>query len=96
MTSWDDLKRQISSIPEEEKQALEFTAFLVAKIIERRKQLNITQEHLAQITGLKQSAIARIESANLVPKISTIQKLATALGLKLDLVVDEEAVSIGY
>jgi len=42
-------------------------------------------------SGLKQSAIARIEGAKVIPRIDTIQLLAKTLGLKLDIVVDEVA-----
>ncbi|NBD28380.1 helix-turn-helix domain-containing protein [Paenibacillus glycinis] len=91
MTRWDDVKKNISSIPESEKYVLEFTAYLVSKLIQRRRDLGLTQEGLADLTGLKQSAIARIESARVVPKIDTIQTLAKALRLKLDLIPDEEA-----
>jgi len=91
MRRWDDVKKRISSIPDYEKDTLEFTAYLVAKLIHRRHELGLTQEAVAQMTGLKQSAIARIESARIVPKIDTIQVLANALGLKLDLISNEEA-----
>ena len=96
MRSWDDVKRTISSIPEEELQAIDLTAKLVAKIIIRRKDLGWTQEQLAEAAGLKQSAVARIESAKSIPRIETIQKLAKAVGLRLDLVSDEQAATIAY
>jgi ribosome-binding protein aMBF1 (putative translation factor) len=91
MKSWDDVKRTISSIPEEELTAISFAATLVAKIIIKRKDLGWTQAELANAAGLKQSAVARIESGNTIPRIDTIQKLAKAVGLKLDLVIDEQA-----
>jgi transcriptional regulator with XRE-family HTH domain len=91
MKRWDDVKKNISSIPDYEKDALEFTAYLVSKLIQRRHELGLTQEEVAQMTGLKQSAIARIESARVVPKVDTIQTLAKALGLNLDLISNEEA-----
>jgi len=89
MRKWDDVKREISSIPDDEKDVLEFTAYLVAKLIRRRHELGWTQESVAIKTGLKQSAIARIESARIVPKIDTIQLLAKVLGLKLDLISND-------
>lgn len=94
MRSWDDVKNNISSLPDYEKSALEFTAYLVSNLIRRRHELGLTQREVAELTGLKQSAIARIESARIVPKIDTIQTIAKALGLKLELVIDEEAAAI--
>ncbi|TVX92553.1 helix-turn-helix domain-containing protein [Paenibacillus agilis] len=90
MKTWDDVKKNISSIPVYEKDVLEFTAYLVAKLIHKRQELGLTQEKVAQMTGLKQSAIARIENARVVPKIDTIQIIAKALGLRLDLITNEE------
>ncbi|TBL68018.1 helix-turn-helix domain-containing protein [Paenibacillus thalictri] len=94
MKSWDDVKRTISSIPDDELMAIDFAATLVAKIIIRRKDLGWTQAELANVAGLKQSAVARIESGATVPRIDTIQKLAKAVGFKLDLVIDEQAAAI--
>lgn len=94
MKSWDDVRKNTSSVPEEELQALEFTAKLVAKIIHKRKELGWTQAQLAQAAGLQQSAVARIEKAKVVPKIDTIQILAKAVGMKLDLVIDEQAAAV--
>lgn len=91
MRNWDDIKFNSSSVPEEELRALEFTAMLIAKIILRRKELGMTQAQLAEATGLKQSAIARIESAKSIPRIETILTLAKTLGMKLDLIIDEQA-----
>ncbi|WP_336788308.1 helix-turn-helix domain-containing protein [Paenibacillus sp. MMO-177] len=93
MKKWDDVKRTISSIPDDEKIALEVTAYLVSRLIEKRHELGLTQEKVAEITGLKQSAIARIESARVIPKVDTIQILARGLGLKLDLVDEQAATS---
>lgn len=91
MKSWDDVKLVGSSVPEDELRATEFAAKLIAKIILRRKELGWTQAQLAEAAGLKQSAVARIESAKIFPRIDTIQTLAKAVGLKLDLVIDEQA-----
>lgn len=96
MKSWDDVKHTLSSIPEEEQQAIDFTAKIVAKIIIRRKDLGWTQAQLAEAAGLKQSAVARIESANSIPRIDTLQKLAKAVGMKIDLVIDEQAATLAH
>lgn len=63
---------------------IKFHADIVARIVIERSKRGISQEQLAQLTGLKQSAIARIESCNCVPKITTLQKILMQLGLTLD------------
>lgn len=96
MKSWDDVKQTLSSIPKDEQHAIDFTAKLVAKIIIRRKDLGWTQAQLAEAAGLKQSAVARIELGNSIPRIDTLQKLAKAVGMKIDLVIDEQAATVAY
>ena len=53
-----------------------------AEIAARCSQ-NVTQEELARRTGIRQSNISRIESGACSPRISTLQKIADALGMKL-------------
>ena len=56
---------------------------IISTIKFRRIEKNISQQELANRVGLKQSAIARIESNKIMPKIDTILLLSKALGLKL-------------
>ena len=50
---------------------------------ERRTQLGMTQQELADICKMPQSSIARIESGESSPNLSTLQKICDALGLKI-------------
>ena len=47
-------------------------AQLVSHIIERRLALGLTQKQLAERTGLKQEAVARLESARTMPRVDTL------------------------
>lgn len=49
------------------------------KIREARQEAGLTQEQLAQKTGLPQSHISRIENAKHSPARATIEKIASAL-----------------
>lgn len=53
-------------------------------LIFRRKELGLSQRDLSLITGIKQSAIARIEKGKLKPRLDTILVLLRALDLKLE------------
>lgn len=60
---------------------------LINQLIEKRNTLGYSQRDLEALTGIKQSAIARLESEkNPNPSILTIIKIARVLGLKLELV----------
>lgn len=94
MKNWDDFKKSLTSIPEHEIREIELKAYLVSKLIERRRELGLSQHQLAELCGMKQAAIGRIESGNgSIPKIETLQNIAKNLGMKLliDLVKDEQA-----
>jgi transcriptional regulator with XRE-family HTH domain len=55
---------------------------------ERRRRF-MTQEELAEAAGFTPSTISRIESGNAEPRLSTIKRLAAALGIDpADLIED--------
>ena len=62
-------------------------------IVERlRRQRGLTQMQLAEMAGLQQSHISKIENQNDGTTIRVFQQIATALGLRLsDLFEDERA-----
>jgi ribosome-binding protein aMBF1 (putative translation factor) len=51
-------------------------------VIKARKHAGLTQAKLSELTGLKQSAIARIESRNskMIPSIEILRKIFLPLG----------------
>ena len=57
---------------------------IISSFIYRRKEKGFSQKDLADLTGLKQSAIARIESMKLYPRIDTIILIARALDLQIN------------
>ena len=58
---------------------------IVRAVIAARIEQNITQAELAERADTKQSNISRFESGNYNPTIEFIQKLARALGKKLEI-----------
>jgi ribosome-binding protein aMBF1 (putative translation factor) len=55
------------------------------KIFEARVASGWSQEKLAKKIGTKQPGIARIEGGAVIPSLATLQKIADALGVKLEL-----------
>jgi len=47
-----------------------------------REHLGMTQEQLAEKAGMKQSALARLESGAIKPRTATLVKLSKAMGVK--------------
>ena len=58
-------------------------ADVIETIIARRKSLGISQATLAKKAGMQQSAVARIESKSISPRIVTVEALLNALGLEI-------------
>ena len=85
MKTWEQVRGEITSISEEEKQEIRQMAQLVARIIERRQSLGLTQKQLAERAGLKQEAVARLESARTMPRVDTLLRVSNSLNLKLSL-----------
>lgn len=52
---------------------------------DRRKQLNITQKELAERIGKERSYISKIEKGETDMQLSSFLRIATALGLTVDL-----------
>ena len=59
---------------------------LVGEMINTRKEKHISQRELEDMTGVKQSVIARMESEKTDPQLSTILKLLVSMGKTLTIV----------
>ena len=56
---------------------------LILELKQRRHTLNVTQEQLAEISGVGLRTLKQFESGKGNPTLITIDKLANALGLTL-------------
>lgn len=61
---------------------------MLVKLREVRLRQMVTQAELAQRTGIMEATISRIENGTQRPRISTIRKLAAALGVSTDELVE--------
>lgn len=69
-----------------EKEAINFRIELIGKMIEAREAKGLSQRQLAEICGVKQPAIARIESMKTTPQIDTLFKILNPLGYTISIV----------
>ena len=56
---------------------------LLRSLAERRRELGVSQTIVAAQMGTSQSSLARIEAGEIDPRISTVERLALALGDEL-------------
>lgn len=90
MKNWDDIKNQINSLSDDEKKEIEMFADIVGRVVERRHAIGMSQRDLAEKSGIKQSAIARLEAMRTVPQLDTLSKILKPLGLRLIVISDED------
>lgn len=89
MKTWQDYKNHVKNIDEENSlliDEIEELTSIVSTMIDKRNSLGISQRDLAQLCGIPQSSIARIESGKTTPKLDTLLKIMHPLGLRLKLV----------
>lgn len=87
----DFVKQELDYKSSIEKEVIRQMAVLVNAIVNRRKQLNLSQQEVADLTGMTQAQVARLETQSSVPRIETVLRVAVALGLVLNITINEEA-----
>ncbi|MCL1917652.1 MAG: helix-turn-helix transcriptional regulator [Peptococcaceae bacterium] len=90
-TTFDDLWNDPELLTQAEKEEIQLRIDFVGKLIEAREQKGISQKRLSEMTGLKQPAIARLESMKATPQLDTIFKILKPLGYTLAIVPDTKA-----
>jgi transcriptional regulator with XRE-family HTH domain len=85
--NWKEHKKRLLKEPEfkKEYEALEPEYKLASSLIRLRLAKGLTQEQLAKLLNTKQESIARLESGNSLPSLSTVKKVAAALDAELEI-----------
>lgn len=87
MRTWNDYKEHVKAVDSEsyaDIQEMESVAAVIGAIVEKRNSLGLSQRQLAAMCGLPQSSVARVESMRTTPKLDTLLKIMSPLGLRLD------------
>ncbi|MBQ3295836.1 MAG: helix-turn-helix transcriptional regulator [Erysipelotrichaceae bacterium] len=56
---------------------------MLGLIIEKRKELGLSQRDIAEMIDKPQSTIARIEASKTIPNLQTLFKITNALGMSI-------------
>lgn len=72
-------------ISAEEREKINFEVELIGKVIQAREEKGLSQRDLAEISGVKQPAISRMESMKAIPQIDTLFKILAPLGYTLSI-----------
>jgi DNA-binding XRE family transcriptional regulator len=84
---WSEAKAELLKNPEliKELEKNEAEYQLIEEIIQARLDQNLTQNDLAQLIGTRQSNISRLENGNANPSLEFLEKIASALGKKIEI-----------
>lgn len=80
------VRKRMARDPELAKRVqVEFDRLQLARRVRAlREARKLSQGQLAELAGTKQPAIARLESGKVVPRLDLLQKIARALGMRLN------------
>lgn len=85
MTTWDKLRKELD-ISEEDEQVIQIEKKLIETLVKIREEKGITQTELAEICGVKQPVIARLEKAVHSPQLDSLLRILVPMGYSLQIV----------
>jgi transcriptional regulator with XRE-family HTH domain len=86
--TFGEVLEEIKSSGETEKRTIEVAdelARIIGSLAEARVKRSLTQRQLAEKSGIKQSAIARMESLQAIPRLDTMIKIARCLDVRINI-----------
>lgn len=84
--TFSDYMNDETRVSSTDKERINFEIALIGKMIEAREEKGLSQRELAEISGVKQPAIARLESMKATPQIDTLFKILYPLGYTIEIV----------
>ena len=81
---WEDVRKELFT-PEEIAES-DLRVALMGELIKARNEQGISQKKLEEMSGVRQTVIARMEKGYTSPQISTLLKVLAALGKTLAVV----------
>lgn len=87
--TWEEVRANLN-LTEEEEAEIKKEEEIIDAVIAARKEKNLTQKDLEELSGIKQPAIARIENRINSPQIDTLLKILNSLGYTIKIVPIEK------
>lgn len=85
MSEFQKFKEEQMQDPEvrKEYEALQPEMDVIRALLNARIEQNLTQKQLAELSGIRQSNISRIENGTCSPTVATLQQLAAGMGKRV-------------
>lgn len=85
INTFEEYMSDESRVTPEERRKIEFEVELMGKVIKAREDKGYSQRELAKLSGVRQPAIARMESLKASPQVNTLLKILEPLGYTLSI-----------
>jgi DNA-binding XRE family transcriptional regulator len=63
---------------------------IVDQLIAKRKEFHLTQQDIANATGMKRANVTRIEAKKYTPSLEVLNRYADCMGLKLNITLEKK------
>ena len=84
---WKDVKKELEAdFTQEDFDEMELEKQIIRATIEARKNANLTQQKLSELSGIIQPSIAKIENYSGTPQYTTLMRLLRPMGYTLKVV----------
>lgn len=83
-------KRLLAYSEEIQKRTQEKSLQIIKELVDERHRQKLTQQEVADITGILPSNLARFESGTRIPTLVVLEKYAVALGKHIELRLSDE------
>ena len=85
MVTWKNLRNELT-ITEEDEQMIALEKELIMTLVRIREEKGLTQAQMAELCGVSQPTIARMERATHSPQLDSLFKILVPLGYTLKIV----------
>ena len=92
--TWDELEKKIFT--PEEIAASDLRVAMMIELAHARRERGISQKKLEELSGVKQTVIARMEKGHTSPQMDTVLKVLAPLGKTLAIIPIEQAKEASY
>ena len=89
-TDSNDTLQKLDTIFDEEFSTTRRESETIRQLVEERHRQKMTQQEIADITGIKPSNMARFESGGRVPTLVVLEKYANALGKHIEIKICDD------
>lgn len=84
--TFDEVMEEIASESEDNRRVIDtarMVSDIVSSLVRARVERGLSQRDLAKMCGLRQSAIARMEKLQAIPRLDTVAKIASCLSIEI-------------